>query len=218
MTHSQLRSATFSKITVIQSLKPSDVKTGTRLRDDIEVANVAYNRGLHIELVDAHSKADFINCLMRLAHYAETGSDYPIVHIEAHGSEDKTGIIFANGDYLSWEVIKPYFVSLNMATRNNLLVVLATCHGAHFATLLKPTDRGPCWGMVGPTDIAKPLDLLGSFSRFYQEWLRTLSGQRSVEALNAGLQGLSVKYYFTTAERAFLLTYRGYLKESVNIR
>lgn len=67
--------------------------------------------------------------------------------------------------------------------------------------------------MVGPTDVAKPSELLGSFSRFYQEWLRTTSGQRSVEALNEGLQGVPVEYYFTTAERFFLLAYRGYLKE-----
>jgi hypothetical protein len=213
MTNSQLRSARFSNITVIQSLQPCDVKTGMRLRDDIEVANVAYDRGLHIELVDAHSKTDFINCLMRLANYAETANDYPIVHIEAHGSDDKTGIIFANGDYLSWEDIKPYFVCLNMATRHNLLVVLATCYGAHFATIIRLTDRAPCWGMVGPSDVAKPLDMLGSFSPFYQEWLRTTSGQRSVEALNAGLRRVPVEYYFTTAERFFLLAYKAYLKE-----
>jgi hypothetical protein len=214
MTDRILRSAiTINKITVVQSLGENDFKTGRKLYDDIDVLSIANNRGLEVEFVDADSKEKFIRCLDRLTAGAEQFRIIPLLHIEAHGRADKTGIVFANGDYLSWADIKPCLVKLNIATRHNLLVVLATCHGGYLTRALYPMERSPCWGLVGPTDVVRPGDLLSTFSRFYEALLMTGDGDQAVKVLNSTKAPGVIAYYFTTAERIFGLIYKNYIKE-----
>lgn len=50
----------FNKISVVQSLSDSELHTGTKVKDDIELYNFAYARGLEIELLDAKDKNEFI--------------------------------------------------------------------------------------------------------------------------------------------------------------
>jgi hypothetical protein len=203
----------FNNISVVQSLSDNDLHTGTKVKDDIDLYNFAYGRGLNIELFDANTKREFIDIIASLTQKALNEASFPLLHIEAHGSSDQQGIILKSNEFISWTDIKPHLINLNAATRLNLLVVFSLCHGAHFTSHLTPSDRAPCWGLVGPTKALKGSQLLGSFSAFYKEVFASGSGAAAVEKLNESSPKGDIDYHFTTATTFFINVYRNYLKD-----
>lgn len=201
----------FNKISVIQSLGENEHHTGTKLHEDIKLHNIIHDRGLEIELLETKSKSDFIHVFETLTNEAQNKGVIPVVHIESHGSEDTEGLILSSGEFLDWNELKIHAVNLNIATKNNLLIVLAACHGANFAKKLVPSDRAPCWGLAGPTKAVSSDSILRSFSSFYQEILKSGSGGKAVKKLNENCQEGDIEYYFITAETFFTLTYQNYI-------
>lgn len=204
-----MASSHFSKIAVLQSLPVGELQTGKRLCEDVETLNLFHQRDLDISFHDAPTKSQFLACLTQLQQEAVKGK-WPLLHIECHGSEDKTGIVLADRTFLSWSELKPYFTAINVATQCNLLIVLGACYGGYLGEIILPTDRAPCWGMIGPTDEIYPNELLSGFSSFYTELLTTIDGDSSLKFLmSAPLQNGG--YYFATALGFFKLAYSKYL-------
>jgi len=203
----------FDKISIVQSLSDNDLHTGTKVKDDIELYNFAYGRDLKIELFDANTKSEFIDIISSLTQKALNDASFPVLHIEAHGSSDQQGVILKSNEFISWPDLKPHLINLNAATRLNLLVVFSLCHGAHFTSHLTPSDRAPCWGLVGPTKALQGYELLSSFSAFYKEVFASGSGGTAVRKLNESSPNGDINYYFTDATTFFINVYRNYLKK-----
>jgi hypothetical protein len=91
----------FDKITIIQSLQANDLHTGTKVREDLEQYNIVYGRRLQIELFDTETKNDFLKVIKNLTEKAINDVSFPVLHIEAHGSEDKEGIILKSNEFIS---------------------------------------------------------------------------------------------------------------------
>lgn len=204
-------SSHISKIAVLQSLPSGEMRTGRRLYEDVETINLFHSRGLEIQFLDVPTKPDFLASLSQLQREAAAGT-YPLLHIECHGSSDQTGIILADKSFLAWAELKPYFTAINVATRCNLLIVLAACYGGHLGQIILPTERAPCWALIGPTDKVLPHELLSSFNSFYTTFLGTLDGDKSLESLSTKkLQ--NGRYTFIPAGGFFKIAYAKYLAE-----
>jgi hypothetical protein len=201
----------FSKIYVVESLPPGDRRTGKLLWEDIDSANALHQRDLQTEFQHPRTRADFLACLARVQADAARG-EYPILHIECHGSRDKDGLILADESYLSWAELKPFLTSINVAARCNLLIVMAACYGGYLGHVIVPTDRAPCWGFIGPTESVYPDELLSGFNAFYGALLASLDGDQSLAALSAKPLRFG-GYYFTSALHFFKRAYAGYLKQ-----
>jgi hypothetical protein len=206
-----MRRVIFHKISIIQSLSVNELHTGTKVKEDIEVYNSAYGRGLQIDLFDTNTKNDFLNVIKGLTERAIHEASYPVLHIEAHGSSDKQGIILQSNEFISWDDLKPCLINLNIATKLNLLVVFSLCNGAYFASHLNPQDRAPCWGLVGPIKSLSGAELLGNFSAFYKEIFASGLAGAAVEKLNESSSKGDINYYFTTATTFFFNVYQNYL-------
>lgn len=200
----------FSKIAVLQSLSQDEMQTGKHLCEDIETLNLFHQRKLNISFYDVSTKPQFLACLGALQEEATQGT-WPLLHIECHGADDKSGIILADRSFLGWAELKPYLTSLNVATHCNLLIVLAACYGGHLAQIILPTDRAPCWGMISPTDEVLPHELLSNFGSFYGEFFASLDGDNSIKALMK-LPLQTGGYYFTTSVDFFKLAFAKYLR------
>jgi hypothetical protein len=198
---------------MIQSIKDSDLHTGTKIREDLETYNAAFLKGLSIELIDVGSKKEFLAVLIDIEKKARINAFSPVLHIDAHGSKDHEGIIFSSDEFCGWSDLKPYFININIATKLNLLIVLSLCYGAHFSEHLVPPDRAPCWGLVGPTKAIGSDSLLKSFSAFYREIFETGDGNEAVRQLNKDVSVNDIDYYFTTAAGFFKNVYMKYIKE-----
>lgn len=203
-------SAHFSKIIVIQSIPRNELRTGTKLHEDLETLDVWYERGLKPELKNATTRNDLLELLSELTDKARLEGDWPVLHFESHGNQQGLGL--ASGEFISWDELKKPLADLNIQTRNNLLVVLAACYGAYLMTTLVPTDRAPCWGLVGPNEAMYPDVLLKSFLEFYAELLATGNGTASLKRLNTAVRGGKLTYTFSQCEFMFKLVYHKYLQ------
>ncbi len=148
---------------------------------------------------------------MSVQQEAETEGAYPLIHIECHGAEDRTGLVLADGIGVSWKELKPILTRINVATRCNLVVVVAACYGGYLGEIVGITDRAPCWALIGPTASALPDELLGGYGVFYQEFLTSLDGGKAINALNAW-KLRDGRFYFMPAGGFFRLAFAGYLK------
>lgn len=208
----------FNKVVIIQSLPDGDLRSGAKIREDMETFNDAFQRRLSIDLIDARSKKDFIDLLMDIDNQIRVNPFVPVLQIDAHGSSDHEGLILSSGDFCAWSELKPLFTQINIATRLNLLIVLSLCYGAHFAEHLTPPDRALCWGVVGPTKPVRGDFLVERFSAFYKEILDTGDGNTAVDNLNRYAPGNDIDFFFTTATEFFKNVFSQYIKKRCSIK
>ena len=199
-----------NKIVIVQSLSEDEMHTGTRLHEDLETLDVWHDRGLNPELRNIHSKDDLINLLRDLREEAQLSAQWPVLHLEMHGNKD--GVVLASGDFLSWQELKIPLSELNVATRNNLLVVLSACYGAYLTTAIIPSDRAPCWGLVGPHEEMSAGALLSSFQEFYSELFATGNGYQALKRLNDAVDSKKLSYLFTQCRSFFKDVYKDYFR------
>lgn len=207
-----MKSCHFSKITIIQSLDKH--YTGKRLYEDIDIFIVAKDFDVKIEIFNVATRTELLKLFEELTSKVISSGEYPIVHIESHGSREKDGLILSSGDFVSWNDLKTPLINLNIATMNNLLVVLAACNGAYITEILQLTDRAPCWGLVGPKREVVYEAILKNFSAFYKEVLTSGDGDRAVKLLNEDAKEREGDYFFKNAESFFKEVFIKYITVS----
>lgn len=197
--------ANFSKIIIIQSLEKG--RTGSRLQDDLSVLAVSTEGLVSSELIDVKNKEEFMALLSSINLDVRAGKYSPIIHIEAHGSSDNSGLVLASPEnYVSWREMKRPLAEINVATRLNLIVCLSACNGAYLASAIETIDRAPCWALVGPKGKMYPDDLLKDFTGFYGEIFKGSNGVTALKLLNRNQAG-SESQYFLQPQRCFLKPY-----------
>ena len=106
----------------------------------------------------------------------------PVLHLEAHGSED--GLAGPDGsggqDVLRWDELTGPLQRLNLATRCNLIVVVAACTGFAAIKALTRGPRAPAVALVGPDAEAFARDLLEGTKEFYRRFQDKNAGLRRI--------------------------------------
>ena len=203
-----MASAYFSRIVIIQSLPDNESPTGRHLRDAIE-PTAQFNRGISVEFIDARTANDFWMALAQVQESTKKTMVFPVLHLECHGLEDKSGLSLGDKTPLPWDELKTALAKLNQATQCNLFVTLAACHGAFLMETLDVYDRAPCWGLMGPSGDVSPLDLVSSYSAFFLELLQS---ENAIDALRAllGSPERRARYFLFTAEDFFQAVFQQY--------
>jgi len=196
----------FTDIVIIESLKSDEIHTGQFLCEYLAGLQVA--KSLSILYKKCDTKNQFLKLLTALHSRVKNEGSFPLLHIECHGCE--AGIVLANDELITWEELKPVLTDINVATQCNLMVVMATCHGALLGEILEPIERAPCWGILGPTEEVSVSDLMGTYRTFYFTLLSSLDGDVALKALFASNVRES-GYFFMTALGLFKKAYSGYL-------
>ena len=202
----------FSKIVVIQSLKSNDMKTGSLLHEDLETMEKWHARGLKLDFHNVGCRAELTSLLSAIEQEVRTEEEVPVLHFEMHGS--RHGLALVSGEVITWDELKTHLIQINILTRNNLLITLAACYGAYLSQVLLPTDRTPCWGLVGPKEEILPCDLLKSYLEFYREIFETGNGSNALKRLNDAINPKKQTYSLTQCEFFFKLVYSRYLKDN----
>jgi hypothetical protein len=199
----------FDNIWIIQSLRPCDTNTGRLLYNTLlQLPGVESE---HILLETPASASEYLTTLSKIENHVVATGKRPLLHIEVHG--DQGGIQLSSHEYLSWdsehrEIIK----RINVASRNNTLVALAACYGDNLVSIVKPAERCPMWGCIGPVGEIWPGELVAGFTAFYRELLASSNLTPALLDLNqvAALHGRA--FTFWPAEHFFLLAFREYLR------
>lgn len=163
-------SLSFDSVAVVESLPRGELRTGRDLSETVLFPASLADSGFGSELYVVENKHDFLGALHSIRDTARTYGRSPIVHIESHG--DMSGIYLANGDLVGWNDVAPVLTEINIASRMNLLVVAAMCHGWHMISVLRPIARTPAFAIIGSEAEVPAALLLEAMQRFY----RTLLG------------------------------------------
>lgn len=185
------------KIIIIQSLREDDLKTGSRLEEDVDTFISAFNINITVEIKNIENKQELIGLLNEIKSDIKRKREIPLLHIEAHGNKD--GLELTNGEFLSWQELKLYLIAINIETRFNLFIVLAMCNGAYFLDALKIDDRSPCVGMLAPIKPVYPTPLLSTFINFYKKLFKTADIFKSAIHINQENNPEESVYFCTSA-------------------
>jgi hypothetical protein len=81
---------------------------------------------------------------------------------------------------------------------------------------MKPTERAPFWGVLGPTTDVYNDDLLEGMEAFYTALLMTEDGDFALKALLSAAQAAHGVYTLLTAETFFCWSYEHYEMDSTD--
>jgi len=215
------RSNSFDSVYVIESLPDGDLKTGNEIYEMCVYPKGQLKAELHTKFFQPKTKQQFLDVLRSIIDECKKNGRGPILHIDVHGGSDC--IASANGEYILWSELKPYFCELNIISRLNLLIVMAACDGINLAKVVLPADRAPVWGFIGPQSEVQSGKLLEGFKNFYSELFQSWDGRKALNALNNSSDVKKWKFKFINSEFFFLYVYKTYFetlctKESVSKR
>jgi hypothetical protein len=200
-----------NSIYVLESLRPGEPKTGEDLYDVVIYPGKSVRDGMYAQFARVPTKRDLIRQLSRIALAAEQANHRPIIHIEAHGGADGSQLM--DGDYVRWTELIPLFTRINIACKNNLVVVAISCFGWGLTAALMPSDRAPVMMLVGPPDAMTAAELLEATRRFYHSLMSEFDMNHALEAMNDHRAFADWKIRPATAEILFCRVFRQYLAE-----
>lgn len=204
----------FNKIYIIESIDENEEDlTGKQLEDDIIHWKKFSNKTLQSEYLEVKSKDDFFHRLNHIKSECENKQVYPIIHLEIHGSSDKSGLVTKNGQLIKWTDLYHHLIDINSAVGNNLFLTLAVCHGAYLLELIKINNAAPFWGFKGSFDKIYAPDLLARYVGFYDEFLTSFKLGKAIERLEKANPNLPSSYRYINSEETFGKVYQDYLDE-----
>jgi hypothetical protein len=199
---------TFNKLWIIESLADGELKTGTRLHDDLFHSIKEEHPNLIVSLEKPTSKDEFIHCLKVIHQDVVENKNYPLIHLECHGCENGLGL--SNKEIIEWGEIRDLLIKINFACEINLLVVVAACKGAYLIHTATQLDRAPFYAIVGSEQEMKAGEIQADFTEFYKSFFQSLNGNEAIEALNRQAKKTNRIYHFVGAEILFLKAFRKY--------
>lgn len=170
----------FNGIIVIQSLPDDEKQTGKLLYDDI-IARRCDLTGHGRYFYNPSSKNDLIEVLNIICNNVLHDDLLPILHFEMHGSEHGLGL--KNGDHVFWKELQKYCRVINIKTKNQLIITLATCWGSSIWEMIDIGVPAPYWGYIGPREKIGVGDLMLDFGEFYDCLLTEQSLDKALERL-----------------------------------
>lgn len=172
-----------SRVVIVESLKSNEVKTGQITADFIRSLDSVAATGIPIEYHDCDGVRDFSELLKNLTGDATRTHNFPLLHVECHG-DDLSGLYFRDKSSVSWSELSDLLVTLNKATRFNLISVFSACYGAYFLSRLSAVDPSPCYAMLAPTEAIWSPEILGTFREFYSELFNSMDAGRAMSTIS----------------------------------
>lgn len=204
--------ALFNKIWVIESLREGDTKTGYNLVNDTLTYIKFKNDKVEVAYRWADSRTIFFNILDEILKDTKEFQNFPMIHVECHGSA--LGLELTNGEVIQWDELRIKFININIACRLNLVVIIAACNGAYFINTAVKLDRAPFWAAIGPDKEVAFGSIERNFGEFYREFFNELSGDMAMAALNQGKTGADREYHFFSSIGLYIKAYKKYHTEN----
>lgn len=178
-------------IIIIESLPEDESQSGLVLSRDTLELECTLN-SLALTHFDCNNKTEFFTFFKRLktslkennGDVISASANYPILHFEIHGSEEKDGLILKDGSFIEWKVLRNLFREINEIMNNNLIVVMAVCNGYWVTPGILPSKSTPFYALIAPPNPISVGSIKTIFPHFYKELFQTgdfISGYEKVK-------------------------------------
>lgn len=200
----------FTKIVIIQSLEPNEIKTGRMNCEYVSAQISESNINIPVEVINCSNYLEFLQILTYLETEASSKGEIPLLHVECHG-DPEDGLEFENGSTLSWLDLSAALTRLNRACRFNLLAVFSACFGGYFLSQMGAINPAPCWCMIAPTKTIDPGEILRVFRIFYFTLFRESDVGKALSEISK-MQMSDGRWFGQTAELWFERLVVGYIE------
>jgi len=116
-------------LVIIESLKESDLKTGTLLHNGLLKYKKLQEPNLSSFLFTVKNKEELFQTLHGIIAKVKTNTLFPILHLEMHGSVD--GVRLTSNEFVIWDELLPIFREINILLLNSLTVMTSMCMELH---------------------------------------------------------------------------------------
>jgi hypothetical protein len=161
-----------TNIWIVEWLSPNEQLTGRLLHDWIKDRRPGWSA-----YFPCRNKVQVIQAIERATSRAEQSQMIPVLHVESHG--DHVGLEGPDGlgssELLAWDELTEPLQLLNLATRCNLVVVVAACIGFAGIRALRQGPRAPAVALVGPDAPVSAGSLLWGTKEFYRRLMDNTS-------------------------------------------
>ena len=157
---------TYSKIYVCEALQDDELSTGMQLAQ-----GTLKPQGVHMCARKVSDKQQFMDFMNRVELQTREQGVFPIIHLEIHG--DKSGLGLPSNETIKWDEFAYICRAINEHCSNNLLVVLAVCHGYHSVLQATITKLTPFCSLIGPTEAVYNMQIEKDFPEFYKTLLNS---------------------------------------------
>lgn len=153
----------------ITSLHADEVGLSNRVAEDLETFLVSQSYGFD-KRVPANA-GDFLDMLNQLSIHGANGGRR-ILHLDMHGSQSDGLQIAATGEFIPWVRVMDALRRVNIAVKNNLVVVSTACSSAHILSALGSLtgwQKAPFFALVAPPKDIEASIVADHVLQFYQD-------------------------------------------------
>jgi len=192
-------------VIVIDALVESDFQTARHLADDLAPLTLSdgspYCRYHKVSTVQ-----ELLNYLGSIEIECKKGLK-PIIHFEAHGSQDAGIQVGEVGEWLNWNQLSEALITINVITKNNLGIVMASCFGFYMISSITIEKPSPFYFLIGSERTVEAGHIDDVMGRFY----RKLFDLRSLDDAMTEVQEQFRQFH---SERFFCIAFGKYLKKA----
>ena len=143
--------------------------TGTEIYNETIVKKIdLYKKPFTHKLFSIISKIELTELLNYYNHNSKHIYGGLLFHFEMHGSDDFTGLIFANGELITWKELADLFRPINIAICNKLFLTMATCHGRHLYKGADAFQKTPYSGYISASKAVYPSEIIEKFTILFE--------------------------------------------------
>ncbi|MFY0727188.1 hypothetical protein [Pseudomonas sp. NFX15] len=181
-------------ILIIDALSDGELQNGKRLDEDLHDLFVARNEQFPRRCIKVSDISAFRTIFEGLEKMCQYGTQ-PLIHVEAHG--DKIKGLKIGRDYLPWSELIKLVTPLNILTKNNCGLVLASCFGAEISKFLQINKPCPFNFVIAPSTKKEAGELRDKMTLFYKELL-------SSGSFNLALVHIGENFVFFDSSKYFI--------------
>ena len=190
----------FNKIYVLESLPPGERQTGKELYDDV-LRWAEYRHGwFRSSYATIETRKQLLGTMAAIRRDVLRKGIFPLIHLEGHGSPAGFALTKGMPQHIGWSELADALRKINVATKNNLLLSVASCHGSHIYKGIDITDRAPFFGFIAPLEEVSPAEIVEGYQILYDRIIRTDDFDGAVLALRDMSEGPQRKFTYQHCE------------------
>jgi len=193
-------------IIIIESLT-GERQTGLEIYNDCIKRKIDFgNKDFIHRYHSVNSKEELVELLKYYIHNADYFPGGILLHFEMHGDSAKRGLVLSNGNLVEWEELIDLFREINLKTKNNLFITMATCFGRYLYKGVDPYKKSPYSGYISASTAIYPDEIIEKYITLFDYLID--NGNIIDAYLEMEKQGSNFYYKdsLTTFEEAFQIT------------
>lgn len=173
--HELVFASSFSNnvLVILDGLGDGEQQTGRWLEETVNDLSAIIHRPNYCTRYRVYDAKELYTVLKMVETDCKTGTTKPVLHFECHGDAEKGLFLARSGEYVGWQTLLRLISGINIASRNNTGLVMASCNGFEITKFVRIDQPCPFHFVLGPDTSVLTGNLYDEMTAFYRMILAT---------------------------------------------